>query len=118
MISRAVVHEFYETGIEAPILRNWTASSDSRCASTAVVKEIHVALDDGEGCVVAGAVVEKIRYPEVLVLIVASPAVLPSKKFVLPLLMMVALPAVAVPPPKKLGEKLSSPVPSRIVMVA
>ena len=65
MISRAVVKELYETGIEAPILRNWTAGSDSRCATTAVVKEIHVALDDGEGCIAGGARVEKIRYPEV-----------------------------------------------------
>ena len=65
MISRAVVMELYETGVEAPVFRNWTASIDSRCASTAVVKEVHVALDDGEGCVAGGARVEKIRYPEV-----------------------------------------------------
>jgi hypothetical protein len=65
MISCAVVMEHYETGIEAPILRNWKASSDSRCASTAGVKEIHVARGDGESCVAAGACVVKIRYPEV-----------------------------------------------------
>jgi hypothetical protein len=32
-----------------------------------LVKEIHVALDYGEGCVAGGARVEKIRYPEVSV---------------------------------------------------
>jgi len=65
MTSRAVVKELYETGIEAPILRNWKPSSDSRFASTAVVKEIHVARGDGESCVAAGAHVVKIRHPEV-----------------------------------------------------
>ena len=63
--SRAGVMELYETGIEAPVLRNWKAGIDSRCASTAVVKEIHVALDDGEGCIAGGARVEKTRLPEV-----------------------------------------------------
>ena len=47
--------------------------------------------------------------PPALVVIVALPALLAWKKFVLPLLVMVASPAVAVPPgPKKSGAKLSS----------
>ena len=46
--------------------------------------------------------------PPSLVVIVAVPALLPWKKSVFPLLVMLALPAVAVPPPKKPGAKLSS----------
>jgi len=46
--------------------------------------------------------------PPSFVVIVALPALLPWKKFVFPLLVMLALPAVAVPPPKKPGAKLSS----------
>ena len=61
---------------------------------------------------------KKLVTPPALVVIVESPAVLPWKKFVRPLLKIWALPAVAVPPPKKPGAKLSSPVPSCIVMVA
>ena len=46
--------------------------------------------------------------PPSLVVIVALPALLPWKKFVFPLLVMLASPAVAVPPPKKPGAKVSS----------
>ncbi len=61
---------------------------------------------------------KKLVTPPTSVMIVALPALLPWKKFVLALLVMVALPAVAVPPPKKPGEKLSSALPGSIVMVA
>jgi hypothetical protein len=51
---------------------------------------------------------KKLVTPPASVVIVALPALLSWKKFVLPLLEMVASPAVAVPPPKKPGAKLSS----------
>ena len=60
------------------------------------------------GSVAAGAPPENLVSPPSLVVIVALPALLPWKKFVFPLLVMLASPAVAVPPPKKPGAKLSS----------
>jgi hypothetical protein len=62
---------------------------------------------------------KKLVTPPALVVIVALPPLLLWKKFVNPLLVMVALPAVLVPPvtPKKAGEKLSS-APGLTVIVA
>ena len=81
----------------SPRFQKLGAGNDSRCATTAVVKEIHVALNDGEGCAAGGLVSKKFVTPK-WVLIVALPALLPSWNSINPLLVMVAFPAVDVPP--------------------
>src|SRR5258708_7682706 len=61
---------------------------------------------------------KKLVVPPLWVGIVALPPLLPWKKLTIPLLVIVALPAVLVPPVKKAGEKLSSALPGSILLVA